>query len=715
MKLSIIVPVYNEERTIEEILRRLEKVKLSAVEKEVIIVDDGSTDGTRKKLERSERKFEKFKRFKITYHAENQGKGAAVRTGLKSATGDYIFIQDADLEYNPQDIPRLLKPIQEGKARVVYGSRLKRWPNLKRDEKRLRFLFHYFGNRFLSLIVSLFYGQWITDMETCYKLFPRKALKGMELKARSFDLEPEITSKLLKKGYRIIEVPIVTEPRGYEAGKKLRAMKEGSMALWTLIKYRFFDWYPILAFLVIIIAIFFRFYHFSTRWGLAFDQAHDALVAREALRQKKIPLLGPFASGANIVGGPQWYWVMAFFTWLYPRSVLAPWFGLAVLYVFFVALMMRIGYLLGSKKLALLVGVIAAFSPLQISQGVSLTNQSPMALIAAISLWALINYIKNKRSIFAFLLGTAIAAGVNIHLQGTGLLFLIPTAVFYGQRHSLKSIFAFLTGFGLQFIPMFIFETRTNFYNLSGLINYFLDEQYKTGISTGWLTYVFSFWPDLWRKIAGGNQWTSSLQGLGIAFLVVLGVFKKKFSKPFLALVLSFVLIFISLRYYRGPQFESYYVFVHPFVLFFSAWFVWKIWNWKKVLAYLLLLFLLANSLKLSLDHYQVEKNATYPLVKSWEKELAGKFPGSKFAVYDCQAITRGKTASLALVLSADDLIDDRGIKIGVSRDPETISERTFLKQGYFLTDISEIKKESDDWVFLNPSQIWKETEEWYY
>lgn len=238
MKLSIIIPVYNEKQTIEEILRRLMVVKMMKVEKEIIVVDDKSTDGTREILYKIKKK---HPRFKIIFRSINGGKGVAVRTGLEKATGDYIIIQDADLEYNPRDIPRLLKLVLERKAKVVYGSRLKRWPNLRKDERTPRFLFHYFGNRFLSLITSLFYGQWLTDMETCYKLFPKKAVKGIQLKARSFDFEPEITSKLLKKGYRILEVSIMTEPRGYEEGKKLKTLREGSLALWTLIKYRFFS------------------------------------------------------------------------------------------------------------------------------------------------------------------------------------------------------------------------------------------------------------------------------------------------------------------------------------------------------------------------------------------------------------------------------------------------------------------------------------------
>ena len=231
MKLSIIIPVFNEEKTVPELLKRVEQLKIDGVDKEVIVVDDGSTDATASEI----------KNCKFFFHKKNLGKGAAVSTGIKNAKGDYIIIQDADLEYDPLQVRDLIKPIQEGKAKVVYGTRLNRPPNLKRDEKNILFLLHYFGNRFLSLITSILYGQWITDMETCYKLFPRRALKNIKLNSKRFDFEPEITAKLLKKGYKILEIPITTKPRGYDEGKKLNAIKDGSIALWTLLKYRFID------------------------------------------------------------------------------------------------------------------------------------------------------------------------------------------------------------------------------------------------------------------------------------------------------------------------------------------------------------------------------------------------------------------------------------------------------------------------------------------
>src|SRR4030042_6706485 len=236
MKLSIIIPVYNEEKTILEILKRLVNEKIPEVIKEIIIVDDGSTDSSKSKIQNL-----KLKGIKKIFHHKNMGKGAAVKTGIKNSTGDYIIIQDADLEYHPKFIKFLLQPIFKKQTKVVYGTRLKRMPNLKGEERTLQFLVHYLGNRFLSLVTSVLYGQWITDMETCYKLFPKNALNGVRLNAKGFEFEPEITTKLMKKGFKILEVPIEAIPRGYDEGKKINTIKDGTKAFWYLFKYRFTD------------------------------------------------------------------------------------------------------------------------------------------------------------------------------------------------------------------------------------------------------------------------------------------------------------------------------------------------------------------------------------------------------------------------------------------------------------------------------------------
>lgn len=235
MKLSILIPVYNEEKTIERLLKKVNDISIFDVEKEIIVIDDGSTDRTSKLIE----KLHKEGKIILIKHDRNQGKGAAIRSGLNHATGDYTIIQDADLEYDPADIASLLTPIIEKKTEVVYGTRLRRLPNFKRDERTIRFFIHYIGNKMLSIITSVFYGQWITDMETGYKLIPTKVMKTLKLNSTGFEMEPEITAKLLKKRYRIYEVSISTNPRGYKEGKKLNTVKDGFRALWALIKYRF--------------------------------------------------------------------------------------------------------------------------------------------------------------------------------------------------------------------------------------------------------------------------------------------------------------------------------------------------------------------------------------------------------------------------------------------------------------------------------------------
>lgn len=233
MKLSILIPVFNEEKTISEIIKKVISVRIAGVEKEIIIIDDGSTDSTLGRIPKKE--------VTLIKHKKNLGKGAAVKSGIGISTGEYIIIQDADLEYDPTQIKTLVKEVLEKNAEVVYGTRLRRLPHLRKEEKKLIFLIHFFGNRFLSAVTSILYGNWLTDIETCYKLFPASFGKKVTLRSKRFDFEPEITAKLLKAGYKIKEIPIVTTPRDYSEGKKLRTFHDGPIALYTLLKYRIYD------------------------------------------------------------------------------------------------------------------------------------------------------------------------------------------------------------------------------------------------------------------------------------------------------------------------------------------------------------------------------------------------------------------------------------------------------------------------------------------
>jgi len=224
-KLSIIIPVFNEEHTVNELLRRVERVKLSGWQKEVIVVDDGSKDNTPQILKSWE------KNMRVIYKSMNEGKGSAVTIGLAHAKGDIILIQDADLEYSPDDYPVLLAPFKNNQVNVVYGSRFL--------GAHLSTMFLYAqGNKFVTMVTNILFNTNITDMETGYKVFRRSVLDGITIHAKRFDMEPELTVKVLKKGYQIYEVPITYFGRKFSEGKKL-TWRDGVVALWTLIKYRF--------------------------------------------------------------------------------------------------------------------------------------------------------------------------------------------------------------------------------------------------------------------------------------------------------------------------------------------------------------------------------------------------------------------------------------------------------------------------------------------
>lgn len=233
-KLSVVIPVYNEKNTVLNLIEAVKKVHLEDLEKEIILVDDYSTDGTRELLQGLEQNQESLR---VLFHPENRGKGAALRSGFAAVQGDFVIIQDADLEYNPEEYPLLLEPLLDGRADVVYGSRF-----LGNRPHRVLFFWHYVGNKFLTLLSNMFTNINLTDMETCYKAFTKEALMKIfsKLSSSRFAIEPEITARVAKEHLRIYEVGISYSGRTYAEGKKI-GWKDGLSALWAIIKYNLFS------------------------------------------------------------------------------------------------------------------------------------------------------------------------------------------------------------------------------------------------------------------------------------------------------------------------------------------------------------------------------------------------------------------------------------------------------------------------------------------
>jgi glycosyltransferase involved in cell wall biosynthesis len=230
-KLLIIVPVYNERKTLREMIRRVQEVEIDGIDKEILIVNDFSTDGSHEIIEELSNKHDNVRH---VHHEENKGKGAALRTGFGEIKEDFVVIQDADLEYDPNDFKKLIRPLLDDKADVVYGSRM------LGNVKGFEIASHYYGNLFLSFLTRVLYLKKVTDMETCYKMMRADVIKNIKLNSNKFDIEPEITSKILRGGHRLIELPINYTARSFDEGKKIN-WKDGIGAVYTLVKYRIFD------------------------------------------------------------------------------------------------------------------------------------------------------------------------------------------------------------------------------------------------------------------------------------------------------------------------------------------------------------------------------------------------------------------------------------------------------------------------------------------
>ncbi len=489
-------------------------------------------------------------------------------------------------------------------------------------------------------------------------------------------------------------------------------------------KFIYHHWFGISVAIILLVAAVLRFSNYEERWGLAYDQARDVLVAREALKTFSLPLIGPFASAGQFVYGPQWFWILMYMAGVYPYAVMTPWIIQTILYVGIVWLMVLIGREIEDKRLGLIIGILTAISTAQLGQSTNLTSPSMVGIVAVISLYFFVKYIKAGSIASAFWMSFMVATSFNIHFQAMGLFLLIPIAFILDNARSFRKFIYLSLGIFIPFIPLIFFDITNKFFESRNWIEYLTYGQYQIFIPNRWLTYAGTYWPGAWSRIIGGESYV----GYGIIVLLIAfaiyAFINKKLTKNIVAIFLSFFFIFLILRYYRGERFDSYLVFLHPLVLILTGWMLSQALKLNRVIGFILIFLIVSFTIAKDLDLIKNSGNFTRVQAADWQKLLMQKFPNSKFAVYDYGYKLGNKSFPLVLYLENSRLIDDKGIKVGLVVRTSKMSKMTAFhsviggdRGGYEIFNLNssnsaELSKEG--WAFINPSQIYKSTVLWY-
>ncbi len=485
-------------------------------------------------------------------------------------------------------------------------------------------------------------------------------------------------------------------------------------------QYRFF----VHTGLIVFIAAVFRYYSYFTRWGLAYDQAHDAIIARYALEYNLIPLLGPFSSAGPFQTGGEWYWIIMLGTAIFPWAVSTPWIFLTTLYVLFVLGIILLGRKMVDEKFGYILGLLAAFSPAQIVQGVNLTNQTPQSLVSLIAITFSFLYLQKKEVKYLFFLALTVGIGASIHLQGVGVIPLLVLTFLFARKYNIKTILAAGVGFLIPWLPVFLVDVQYNFFTLKNMLTYYLKDQYNISMEVlgrRWKTYIGILWPEQWGYITGGNK---IFGGIGF-FLIFPFVFfqsiKSNRSIFLFTLFVSFACSLILLRYTRTPLFESYFVFLHPFVLILTASMVYYVWNKYFPLGLFCLVLLLGGSFTRTYAHITSSHNQ---LAKDTQRRvdiLKREFTNDKFHVRAYQYKWNDVNSALSLYLYKEGMTSENGRNISVviaTRSGEfdfPVIEGN--EQAYQLLDLNSstsAQLEKKEWVSVSPESFYRETQNWF-
>jgi hypothetical protein len=471
---------------------------------------------------------------------------------------------------------------------------------------------------------------------------------------------------------------------------------------------------------IILLALILRFVRYDQRFGLAYDQARDAIVARQIMHGQGIPLVGPFSSAGNFTAGPIWYWFLAIATAVFPFTVMSPWIVMTILFVGSVALFIIVGEIIDGTTLAVILGLLVAVSPAQIDEGSNLINHALVAVFSMTTVGFGFWYAKTGKTISIIFLGLSIGAAASGHYEAA-LMGIFILYLFAIRRPSIKAFLIFLICAVLPFIPLVIFDLNHNFYNIRGILDYSRYGQYKIYIPNRWLTYAGVFIPNLWGMVTGGNNIMGyiaiAITGLATAFAIK----TKQLNRYIVGIFISLVAMIFITRYYRGERFVSYFVFLHPFMLIATAWACNFIYQKQKIAGILLVSAIVISGMIPTIKNINNSVNFTQYEAKGWKQVLTAKYPKEKFDVYDFRYNSPGKSLALVLYLDQVGLISPTGRRIGFGMPPklerphhQEIKENTF---GYDIWDLSASSSAvlvKNEWARVNPENVYTGATNWY-
>lgn len=478
--------------------------------------------------------------------------------------------------------------------------------------------------------------------------------------------------------------------------------------------------------IIILFAFFFRFWNYLNRWALAYDQAQFATVAGYALETLQLPLLGPFSSGGPFQTGGEWYWIVMLGIATFPNFILSPWIFNSLLTILAVIVMIYIGNIYKNKLFGIILGLLIAFSPAQIHQSTNLTSQTTMVLFSSLSMLFVFIFLRKKRNLFFLLACLSVGIATSIHIQAVALIpFLILTIILF-RKNIVRKILYLGIGLFVPWIPVLISDSQNNFYNTIQILTYFTNEQASTSydvLGRRWLTFLSEFIPDAWRQIVGGNIIIGYSLIILSGLLFVYKAISRKLSKEVVLIFLSLSAMIVIMRYIRTPLFESFYIFIHPFVLFISGWLIYFIFKINKIFGTLFLILVLVVSFLSFWKPINEATNNTFTYVQELKTVLYKMYPGDTFSIYDYEGNNTTISMSLSLILFKDKRIDTEGRKIGMYRFTPNSSFNFDINPiygeygGILLYDLSasESSRLVDlGWENYDPNTVYNRTEFWF-